>query len=243
MISRQVVEDIRLTDDLIDDLDALNQSLERTAPEHILEWAWTSFGSGVVTSSSFQTQSVPLLHMVSQLAPEMVVLFIDTGFHFPETLAFRDRLTEQLQLNLKVVQPQIFGEDFLQIYGPLYQQNPDTCCFLNKVAPVQHELKNYKIWISGIRRDQTANRESSPIVGQHPFLPLVKVNPLVEWTEADVYDYIDAHGLPRHPLWEKGYRSIGCAPCTAPVSRQAHFREGRWPGSVKEECGIHIHKP
>lgn len=242
MISGQEIEDKRLADYVVNDLDSLNQSLEHAAPKQIIEWAWTSFGLDIAASSSFQTQSIPLLHIISQVAPEMAVLFIDTGFHFPETLAFRDQLTEELQLNLKIIRPQIFGEDFLQIYGPLYQQDPDTCCFLNKVAPIQHELRNYKAWISGIRRDQTANRESSLVVGKHPFLSLFKINPVAMWTEADICEYIDAHGLPRHPLWETGYRSIGCAPCTAPINQQDHLREGRWPGSTKDECGIHIYK-
>jgi phosphoadenosine phosphosulfate reductase len=220
-------------------LDAIIQNLETATPKEILSWAWNTFGVDTVASSSFQTQSIPLLHMISEVAPEMKVLFVDTGFHFPETLAFQEQVADIFSLNVQVVRPQIMGEDFVKIYGPLYEEDPDTCCFQNKVVPIQNEIKNANAWISGIRRDQTKNRKHSPVISQQPFLQVYKINPLVNWTYEDVNSYIDQHDLPRHPLWDKGYRSIGCAPCTAPITENDYEREGRWPGITKAECGLH----
>lgn len=243
MNSEITVEENQLLNIAENDLDSLNHSLEDASPKEIINWAWDSFGPEIAASSSFQTQSVPLLHILSQAAPEMTVLFIDTGFHFEETLAFRDRLAIEFNLRIKVIQPQIVGKKFLETYGPLYEQSPDACCFMNKVAPIQRELNGYQAWISGIRRDQTSYRLESPVIGKHPFLEQYKINPLVNWTWKDVEGYIVEHNLPRHPLWEQGYRSIGCAPCTAPVGEAEHPRVGRWPGSAKDECGIHIYNP
>lgn len=224
----------------LENISQINQVLETNPPSEILGWASSVFKRDIVVSSSFQTQSVPLLHMISKIAPDLKVLFIDTGFHFEETLAFRDQLVTRLNLDLEIIKPQVMGEDFLQKYGPLYTQNPDTCCFLNKVAPIQNVLKNYSAWISGIRREQTFNRHSSSVVEQHPFLPLYKINPMANWTLSDIENYITVHNLPHHPLREKGYRSIGCSPCAVPVGPNGNERDGRWSGMSKTECGIHI---
>lgn len=223
----------------LENISQINQVMETNTPSEILNWACSVFMQDIVVSSSFQTQSAPLLHMISKIAPDLKILFIDTGFHFEETLAFRDQLASMFNLNLEIITPQVMGENFHKKYGPLYTQNPDTCCFLNKVAPIQNVLKNYSAWISGIRREQTFNRHDSQIVEQHPFLPLYKINPIAMWTLSDIENYIIDNKLPRHPLWEKGYRSIGCEPCTSPVGANDHERNGRWPGMSKTECGIH----
>jgi phosphoadenosine phosphosulfate reductase len=227
---------------ILRDLPNTNARLENAAPEEILKWVWDLFGDDMIASSSFQTQSVPLLHMISKAVPKLKIVFVDTGFHFPETLAFRDTLVARLDLNLLVVEPQIKGEEFSGLYGPLYAQSADACCFYNKIVPFQLTLENYSAWISGIRRDQTDNRRNTPIVGQHPFLPVVKISPLVNWTAEEVEAYIDLHDLPRHPLYTQGYRSIGCKPCTLPTHAQEDARRGRWPDLVKNECGMHLNK-
>jgi phosphoadenosine phosphosulfate reductase len=166
-------------------------------------------------------------------------MFIDTGFHFPETLQFRDQLVDLLDLNLLVVRPQIYGEDFINAFGPLHALNPDACCFHNKVMPFQLKLRDFSAWVTGIRRDQTVSRQNAPVVGQHPFLPVYKVSPMVNWSSEDIDQYIHENDLPRHPLWKFGYRSIGCQPCTAPVAPHEADREGRWPHRDKTECGVH----
>jgi phosphoadenosine phosphosulfate reductase len=239
MYSNLDLEETSVTHMALENISQINQVMETNTPSEILDWACSVFMEDIVVSSSFQTQSVPLLHMISKIAPDLKVLFIDTGFHFEETLAFRDQLVSRLNLNLEIIKPQVMGGNFLQKYGPLYTHSPDTCCFLNKVAPIQNVLKNYSAWISGIRREQTLNRQNSPIVEQHPFLPLYKINPMAMWTLSEIDNYITDHNLPRHPLWEKGFRSIGCEPCTVPVGANANERDGRWPGMPKTECGIH----
>lgn len=138
--------------------------------------------------------------MISEFAPEMKILLMDTGFHFPETLEFREQVTKVFNLNVQVFKPHIMGEDFIKIYGPLYEQDPDACCFQNKIALLQNELQNYNTWVSGIRRDQTKNRQYSPVISQQPFFRVYKINLLVNRTSEDVNGNIKAHGLPRHPL-------------------------------------------
>ena len=227
------------TGSALEKITQINQGLESATPEKILSWAWDIFGEDLVISSSFQTQSVPLLHVVSKVVPQVPVLFVDTGFHFPETIQFRDQLVDLLDLKLMVVRPQIYGEEFSETFGPLYAQNPDACCFHNKVVPFQLKLKEYKAWVTGIRRDQTVSRENAPVVGQHPFLPVYKVSPMVNWSSEDINGYIESNDLPFHPLWKQGYRSIGCQPCTKPVQPDEYDRNGRWPHRDKTECGVH----
>lgn len=190
-------------------------------------------------TSSFQTQSVPLLHMVSRVAPQMPVFFLDTGFHFPQTLAFRDRLVADLGLNLKVLKPELGHKGFLQRYGELYRMDPDMCCHINKVLPLRAVSKNLLAWISGIRRDQTPNRSNTPVIARQ-LDGLYKICPLATWTAKQVWQYSYDHQLPEHPLLAQGYESIGCAPCTRPVFQGENPRAGRWAGNAKTECGLHL---
>lgn len=218
----------------------IKQNLEEATPIEIIRWAVVTFEDKLIATSSFQTHSIPLLFFISQEAPKIPVVFIDTGFHFSETIEFRDHIVDLFGLNLKVVEPQIKGQDFLRTFGPVYNQSPDACCFYNKVAPFHLFMKNYQAWISGIRRDQTINRKQSLAVEQHPFLPYHKINPVIGWSAREIDLFIDEHNLPRHPLWEKGYRSIGCKLCTSPVSSEEDDRAGRWSNFDKTECGLHI---
>ncbi len=168
----------------------------------------------------------------------MSVLFIDTGFHFPETLAFRDRITEELGLNVKTVRSQIEHSAFLHRYGDLYRGDPDLCCHINKVEPLKRALEGFTAWLTGIRRDQTESRRNTPVVSRDRAGRL-KIVPLAGWTQADIWRYIRRYRLPEHPLMSKGYPSIGCAPCTRPVEAGEDERTGRWSGQEKTECGLH----
>ncbi len=222
------------------DIAALNGCLADRPAADILAWAWETLGPAVVVSSSFQTQSLPLLHLVSLVCPSMPIIFIDTGFHFPETLAFRDDLARRYGLNIRVVGPQIEQAELFRRYGEgLYRQDPDLCCHLNKVEPMQRALAGQRGWISGVRHDQTANRARLRILEPQPDGPL-KVHPLLGWTKADLWTYINRHDLPAHPLLAQGYPSIGCAPCTRPVAAGEDERAGRWTGTGKTECGLHL---
>lgn len=218
----------------------INSRSEYPSPEEILEWAWSSFAPRIVATSSFQTQSVPLLHMIGRVCPEMPVTFIDTGFHFPETLAFRDELVERFGLNLVVVRPDLSPKAFLDQYGEdIFYTDPDLCCYLNKVQPMQSALNGMVAWVAGVRRDQTRNRLS--LAGLAPQISgVIKVHPLLEWTRAQVEAYRLEHGLPAHPLYGKGYLSVGCQPCTLPVGTCEDERAGRWAGTGKRECGLHM---
>lgn len=220
------------------DLTAANAELEGATAHEIVAWAHATYGEKLVMTSSFQTQSVPLLHVVSRVAPEVPVLFLDTGFHFPETLAFRDRLAEQLGLEVRNLRTELGHDGFLKRHGELHRRDPDQCCFMNKVLPLRRALEGVPAWISGVRRDQTPTRAGTPVVGQED--GRVKIAPMARWTERDVWAYLSDHDLPEHPLLAQGYLSVGCAPCTRPVAQGEDARAGRWPGRAKTECGLHL---
>lgn len=216
-----------------------SQELETKTPQEIIEWTVDRYAPYIAMSSSFQTQSMPLLHMVSQIAPDIPIFFVDTGYHFWETLMFREKLAEEWKLNIVDLYRDSRWDVFVrQRMRSLPLDDPNLCCYIHKVIPMQNALKGYKAWISGIRRDQTATRAKANIL-ETPEEDLVKVNPLLNWTKKDVQQYIEAHGLPKHPLYEKGYRSVGCAPCTIAIGANDDERAGRWAGKGKTECGLH----
>jgi phosphoadenosine phosphosulfate reductase len=187
----------------------------------------------------FHCSIVPLLHMISRICPNIPILFLDTGFHFDETIEYRDLLVEGLGLNVQSLSALGGRLDFQESHGELYKENPTMCCYLNKVDPLKRELTNYKAWITGIRKDQTKQRRSAKVAEQEDS-GLFKLCPMLEWTALDVEKYINHFDLPKHPLYDKGYRSVGCAPCTSAVVSGQDAREGRWAGTNKFECGLHF---
>lgn len=221
------------------DLETARHSLSSASPQDILKWAASHFFGDIAVSSSFQTQSVPLLHMIAITTPELPVLFIDTGYHFPETIAFRDHLARVWNLNLVIIKGSATAADTeLHAGQPLYRTNPDLCCDTRKVAPMRAAMHRYPTLISGIRRDQSAIRAEAQVV-ETSGEGRVRVHPLLEWTQADVDRYAKRHDLPEHPLRAIGYTSIGCSPCTRPPGTGADQRSGRWQGTGKTECGLH----
>lgn len=221
------------------DLTTLNAQFDGAAPEDIIAWAADRFMPRLAATSSFQTQSVALLHMLSRVRPDIPVIFLDTGYHFSETLAYRDQLVADWGLNLRIVRSALNRADFIRQYGDaLYRRDPDLCCYINKVEPMQRALGDLDAWLSGIRRDQTAQRANAMPLEQLPD-GRVKVQPLVAWTHKDLWSYIHRHDLPAHPLFSQGYLSVGCAPCTAPVTGDGDERSGRWASQSKTECGLH----
>jgi phosphoadenosine phosphosulfate reductase len=222
------------------DLEQVNRELERAASRDILSWTWSRFRPDVILTCSFQHDGVALAHMVQDVAPEVRVVFVDTGFHFPETLAYRDAVLARIRPRQFVeLQPVMPRAEFAARHGvDLYARDPDLCCQLNKVEPLRRYLPGVKAWINGRRRDQASTRQDLRVVeafkdGLH------KVNPLAGWTSRDTFYYMQQHDLPMHPLFEQGYASIGCAPCTRPVLPGENERSGRWAGLAKTECGIH----
>lgn len=222
-----------------DELDQLNTRFAGTDPAGIIEWAAEFYMPRLAATSSFQTQSVALLHIIGQVRPDLPVIFLDTGYHFPETLAYRDQLVEMFGLNLLVVRSSISRADVIRQHGDaLYRRDPEMCCYINKVEPMQRALRDLDAWITGIRHDQTANRAAAQIIEMLPD-GRMKINPLISWTRRDLWAYIDRYNLPAHPLFSQGYLSVGCAPCTAPVTEGQDERAGRWAGTGKTECGLH----
>lgn len=202
-----------------------------------LRWTLDEFGDDLVMTSSFQSQSVPLLHLISKHIPEVPIIFLNTGFHFPETISFKEELTERFGLNVIDVTNKMGHTSFKQKYGKLYKSDPDQCCYINKVEPLERALGNYEAWITGIRSDQTEERKKSDFV-QKLDNGITKICPILDWSNHDIWTYVQVYELPEHPLLEEGYLSVGCAPCTQP-SQDGDERSGRWKGEDKNECGLH----
>jgi phosphoadenosine phosphosulfate reductase len=223
--------------------DADYERLQRAGPREILEWAAGTVDR-LAVATSFQSSGLVLLHYLLEIRPDLPVLFLDTGFHFPETLEFRDRIVGMWDLKLVVVSGAHGGpQGQTETYGAeLYKRDPDLCCRINKVEPLQEALEEFDAWVSGIRRDQSPLRARTPVV-EAQLLPsgneILKLHPLANWTRAAVDAYIGRHGIPRHPLLEQGFGAIGCWPCTRALKNGESDRDGRWDGFAKTECGIH----
>jgi phosphoadenosine phosphosulfate reductase len=205
-----------------------------SAAEELVAWAIAAHPGRAALTASFSGGGVVLAHMVSRIDPRVPVLFLDTGFHFPETIAFKNRFAERYGLNVIDVHP---ASD----PGPLYRTDPDTCCHIRKVEPLERAMAGLDAWITALRRDQSETRRTVERVEHHDVggRTIVKVMPLAHWTRDDVQRYLAANDVPRHPLLDQGYASIGCWPCTRPIAPGEPERAGRWSGTGKTECGLH----
>lgn len=224
------------------DLAAQNEIFETTPPAEILRWVTDTFAPDAVLTMSFQHEGVVIAHMLRDIAPDTPILFIDTGYHFPETLAYRDELVEKFGLPIQNLTSTMPRPEFIAKYGDdLHQRDPDLCCKINKVEPLQLALRGVRAWINGRRRDQAGTRTGMKIAERLKRADgeIVKVNPLANWNAKDTYEYMMRFDIPTHPLFEQGYASIGCAPCTRPILAGEDERAGRWAGSGKTECGLH----
>jgi phosphoadenosine phosphosulfate reductase len=200
-------------------------------------------GSLACVTSSFQSECVVLVDMIRKQSPHIPVLFLETGYHFPETIAYRDKLAAEWKLNLRNLEAKQSVADQESQFGILNQTNPNQCCKLRKVEPLFDGLEGYDTWFTALRRDQSPTRANLQQV--EPFkLPsgkqLQKISPLADWTTRDVYQYMQKHAIPELSLYDLGYTSIGCAPCTKLPLDPNDPRSGRWQGQGKLECGIHI---
>ena len=190
-------------------------------------------------TSSFQTQSVPLLHILSEIDNTVPIYFLNTGYLFPETLAFKDQLAKLLNLKIIGLRSAISKSQQLDEGGKLlFSSNPDYCCHLNKIMPLEPVLAENDVWINGIRADQSLSRSNLSVIEKAPF-DTIRFHPMLDWTSKMIYEYIRQNNLPKHPLEEKGYVSIGCEPCTHKYFEVQNEREGRWFGMNKTECGLH----
>ena len=192
----------------------------------------------IFTTSSFQTHSIVLLHIISRIDKSIPVYFINTGYHFPETIAFRDQIAETFGLNLKDVYSSTPRHMQKDANGRLlFTSDPDFCCYLNKVQPLEPILAENDVWINGVRADQSSVRKSFKEEEKAPH-DVIRFHPMLDWNTKMVEMYIKEHALPRHPLEAKGYFSIGCEPCTRKFDLEWNAREGRWFGLKKTECGL-----
>lgn len=199
---------------------------------------YLSAGKKVFFTSSFQTHSLPLLHMIGRTGFDIPVYFLNTGYLFPETIAFREHVESLFGLNVIDLRPMVPKSEQRDANGDLlFTSDPDRCCYLNKTQPLESVISAYDVWISGVRRDQNANRRRLSVEERTPTGGL-RFHPLLDWHSRDIHAYIKRFALPRHPLEEQGYVSIGCKPCTKKFDLRDE-RESRWFGLNKTECGLH----
>jgi phosphoadenosine phosphosulfate reductase len=216
----------------------LNEKFEAAAPQQILRWAIETHGDGAALSSSFGGQSAALIHMAIQVNPQIPILFLDTGFLFKETYAFVEELTKKWNLNLRTFKATSAQIAQTKKNLEARQDQSGVCCDDSKVDLMQRSLAGLTCWIAGLRRTQGDTRKDIKIVEEYQS-GLIKVHPLANWSGKQLYAYMKEHNLPFHPLWDKGYTSIGCEPCTRPPLSADDERSGRWAGLEKKECGIH----
>src|ERR1700756_2485091 len=215
------------------------EELADAPAEEIIRWAVDTFGDRICVTSSM-TDAV-IIHLASAVQPGIDVVFLDTGYHFPETIGTRDAVAAVYPINLVNVTPsRTVAEQDADLGPRLYGRNPDLCCFLRKVEPLERALAGYDSWITGVRREETLSRRSTRVVEFDEKRQMVKVNPIVAWTSEQVDEYIAANGVLVNPLVYDGYPSIGCRACTMRVEAGADPRSGRWAGTGKTECGIHV---
>ena len=213
--------------------------VEGMSAEEVLGWGYETFGDKLCLTCSWQKQSSVLVHMVSELALDIPVIELDTQLFFRETYETRDALVERY--NLELITPHVItvAEQHKQEGPNLWETDPDRCCHVRKVEPLERALKEYDAWISGIRREQSLTRKDAQRVEFSERYDVWKIQPLVDWDAKRVDAYIHVNEIPYNPLHDAGYPSIGCIPCTRPVSRDEDERAGRWADSDKIECGIH----
>jgi phosphoadenosine phosphosulfate reductase len=212
--------------------------LELAPAEAIIEWAVDTFGDRFCITSSMA--DAVLAHIAGQVAPGIDVVFLDTGYHFAETVGTRDAVAATMPVNVVNATPEQSVEEQDATYGrDLYKTNPDLCCALRKVAPLQDVLEGYDAWATGMRREETHNRVIAPVVGWDERKGKVKISPLARWSDDDVVRYVEENNVLVNPLQYDGYPSIGCWPCTRRVAPGEDKRSGRWAGTNKTECGIH----
>jgi phosphoadenosine phosphosulfate reductase len=229
---------VRTTDELREIATIAGPDLELAPAETILEWAVDTFGEKFCITSSMA--DAVLAHLASQVSPGIDVVFLDTGYHFIETIGTRDAVAATMPVNVVTLSPTISVREQDEQYGKdLFARDPDLCCKLRKVQPLTEGLASYDAWATGLRREETHNRVIAPVVGWDEGKQKVKVSPLARWTQSDVERYIAEHDVLVNPLQYDGYPSIGCWPCTRRVVPGDDARSGRWSGTGKTECGIH----
>jgi phosphoadenosine phosphosulfate reductase len=222
----ETTTDVKLS---VEELDRINREFEHAPASKVIRWAVDTFGESLVLAASFE--DIVLIDLATKVAPGIEVIFLDTEAHFPETLSFVEEMRQRYNLNLTITKP-----------GPEAAAHPcgsEQCCQFRKVAPLRQAVQGNRAWLTSLKRVDGPTRANAPVVSWDDAFGLVKINPVVTWTNDDIASYLLDHGLPAHPLVSQGYLSIGCAPTTRPVAEGEDPRAGRWAGIDKSECGLH----
>lgn len=229
------------------DLSEINTMFEKAPPQKIVEWAIAQWGNDAVMTSSFGAESALMIHLAIQHKPDIKIIMVDTGYLFPETWQHMETLRSRFDLNVWVYRTKNDPIEYLRAAGeddPAIRKNDKACCAVNKDEPMERAMAELKPkgWIRGIRRDQADTRKSARFIEWAARFNLYAASPLLNWSGKEIYQYMKANDLPYHPLYEKGYLSIGCNPlsCTQAVLAGDDPRAGRWAGKAKVECGIHM---
>lgn len=225
----------------VDEIEAANQALEGRTPQEILTWAAERYFPKLMMATAFGAEGCCIIHMLAEIEPRTHLINLDTGYQFQETLELRERIRERYGITVEFIRPETTIQEYEKEHGgPLYTHRPDQCCYDRKIVPLTKAVQGYEAWISAIRGDQTAHRQAAKVVQWDKKFQLVKINPLLRWTKKDVWKFILDHDIPYNPLHDQGYPSVGCWPCTAPATEGGDDRSGRWAGSRKKECGLHV---
>jgi len=218
----------------------LNHRFDRGEAADVLAWSMETFGNGLSIGTSFGASGIVLIDLALQVQPDVDIFYIDTGFFFPETHTLIERLQQHYQRGFREVKTRLSIAEQEKRYGPqLYQNDPNLCCHLRKVEPLRQALADSTAWATAMRHDQASTRAQAPMVNWNERYNVVKIAPLVRWSESDVWQYVNDHGLPYNELHDRNYPSIGCWPCTKAVKPGEDLRSGRWQGTNKVECGLH----
>lgn len=238
LISRPEDVAAALEEDPVDFAKAADEVLEGADPLTVLGWASRAFGKSLVVTASMG--DTVLAHLASRAAPGVDVIFVDTGYHFIETVGTVDAVRATYPVRVLNISPRESVAEHEAKRGVLHRTDPDACCALRKVAPLNRALRGYRAWATGLRRDESPTRADTPTVAWDAKRGLLKLAPIAPWTDEDVAQYADEHpDMISNPLLMDGYASIGCEPCTLPVADGEHARAGRWAGRAKTECGLH----
>lgn len=223
----------------------LAEEFESAPLEQVLQWCWETFGERAAIGTSFQGAGLVVMDQSRKLGFDFPAFTIDTGLLFPETLELKRKLEERFGFEIESLHPEQTVDEQAAEHGPeLWNRNPDLCCIMRKVMPLQKKLMELDVWITGLRRGQSEERQRTKILELYKFdvlrdQSILKLNPLANWSREDVQNYLREQEIPTNPLMEKGFRSIGCIPCTRAVANGEGERAGRWTGFDKSECGIH----
>jgi phosphoadenosine phosphosulfate reductase len=229
----------------VEDVQSLDAQFDALPSEKVLEWAWQRFGKRAAIGTSFQGAGLVMMHLAKRHGIQFPVFTLDTGLLFPETVQLKKRLEDFFGYQIDALVPDLSVEQQAAAQGPeLWTRDPDLCCTMRKVLPLQNRLETLDCWITGLRRQQSDTRSNIGIIELYEADPaakrdIVKLNPMANWKREDIWKYIQEFKIPYNPLHDQGYRSIGCQPCTNKAAAGENERAGRWTGFNKVECGIH----